>query len=199
MNNTRLLFGLFCAAALAQLGVPAWMIAEHERTLATGERFLFRTRPVDPYDAFRGRYVALSFEQGIYKTDDPGKLRRGLVVFALLESDEDGFARIAGLSESRPDSGAYIKTRIRDVRQERRMSPDGREREPIPGSWEIRLELPFERFYMEERLAPEAERVVRERSGAGRQDAYIAVRVRSGIAVIEDLFVGGKPIREFFD
>ena len=60
-----------------------------------------------------------------------------------------------------------------------------------------RLELPFERFYMEEELAPEAERVVRERSRGGQRDAYIAVRVRSGSAVIEDLFVGGKPIREF--
>jgi hypothetical protein len=45
---------------------------------------------------------------------------------------------------------------------------------------------------MEERKAPKAEQVYRENS----RNTYALVRVRDGVGVIEDLFVGDKPIRE---
>ena len=57
MKTSKLLIGCFALVAVAQLTVPAWMIVSHERTLLTGKVFKFRTAPVDPYDAFRGRYV----------------------------------------------------------------------------------------------------------------------------------------------
>ena len=55
MNKRNgILLGLVVVAA-AQLAVPAWMIAGRELTLREGQVFKFRTRPVDPADAFRGR------------------------------------------------------------------------------------------------------------------------------------------------
>jgi hypothetical protein len=50
---------------------------------------------------------------------------------------------------------------------------------------------------MPEDLAPRAERAYAEHSRRSGRDAYIEVRLRSGVAVIEDLYVGGKPIREY--
>ena len=61
MKPVNILFPLFIVVAVVQIAAPASMILRRERALDRGERFLFRTAPVDPYDAFRGRYVAPSF------------------------------------------------------------------------------------------------------------------------------------------
>lgn len=50
---------------------------------------------------------------------------------------------------------------------------------------------------MEESQAPEAEQAYREHSRRETRDAYVTVRVLYGMAVIEELYVDGKPIREF--
>jgi hypothetical protein len=49
---------------------------------------------------------------------------------------------------------------------------------------------------MEETKAPAAEKAYRESNRRGAQDAYVVLRVRDGAGVIENLFVGGKPIAE---
>jgi uncharacterized membrane-anchored protein len=61
MNMKKLQFALMLFAVLSffQLGMPVWMIANREMTLRDGKQFRFRVAPVDPYDAFRGRFVAL--------------------------------------------------------------------------------------------------------------------------------------------
>ncbi len=50
---------------------------------------------------------------------------------------------------------------------------------------------------MGEHLAPEAERAYREHSIGASGDAYVTVRVRDGHAVVEQLYIGGKPAAEF--
>ena len=47
-----------------------------------------------------------------------------------------------------------------------------------------------------EGAAPEAEAVYRARN-AGPSDAWVTVRVLGGRAVLEELYIGGKPVREF--
>ncbi|MGH8446703.1 MAG: GDYXXLXY domain-containing protein, partial [Solimonas sp.] len=57
-----LALGLLALACLLQWAVPATLAVQSEMTLRSGARYYFRTAPVDPADAFRGRYVALNFE-----------------------------------------------------------------------------------------------------------------------------------------
>jgi len=168
--------------ALAQLGVPLSMIAKRETALRTGKVFRFRTRPVDPYDAFRGRYVSVraAEESGPVMAGD--SCERHQKVYAVLEEDEDGFARIGGITTSRPEGDGYITVRAR-----------GR----AAAGQTIRVKMPFDRYYMNEELAPRAETAYREHSRREQHDAYIAVRVKSGFAVIEELHVGGKSIADF--
>ena len=59
------------------------------------------------------------------------------------------------------------------------------------------IRIPFDRYYLSEHDAPRAETTYREHSRRGSLDAYLVVRVRNGSAVLADLVVGGKPIREF--
>jgi len=178
---------LFAVVAAAQMAIPAMMIYEGERTLSRGELFKFRTAPVDPYDAFRGRYVSPAVEaenQSIPVNPDGDRdvLTVGGRVYVLLTRDEEGFASPESFSLTPPAEGSYIEARLRRVTSERAY-----------------VDLPLDRFYLPEEMAPQAETAYRQHSRRGRQDAFILVRIRAGHAVIEDLYVGGKPIREFIN
>ena len=173
---------VFICVALLQLAVPLSMISRREVTLRHGRQYRFKTAPVDPYDAFRGRFVALGMENNSGPPAAGAQFSRGQKAYALIEEDGEGFARIAEVSPTRPREGGYITARVRYA------SGDT-----------VHLGLPFDRYYMNERRAPQAERAYRDHSRRGNRDAYVAVRVRSGFAVLEELYVAGKPILEFLE
>jgi uncharacterized membrane-anchored protein len=170
---------LFAAMVLAQLGVPAWMIAGSESALSGGARYQFRTAPVDPEDAFRGKYVALAFKQNSCEVDSGVMLRRGMKVYAVIGQDSSGFACVTGIARKKPAGGDFVRVTV---------------------EWQngtsIRFRYPFDRYFMEEGKAPEAERLYREHSRVDEQGTYAVVRVKDGRAVIEDLVIGGAPVRE---
>jgi uncharacterized membrane-anchored protein len=176
--SRRWLLALAVTAA-AQIGVPAYMIAGRERVLHAGDVFRFRTGAVDPYDAFKGRYVALRFEQDRAKVPAGTTIESGQQVYVQIETGHDDFAEL-GLAQVDPPSGRpYLKLRASS------RSGDT-----------VYLTLPFDRFYMSEDLAPQAERAYREHGSGASRDAYVTVRVRDGVGVIENLYVGGKPIAD---
>jgi len=165
---------------LLQMAVPAGMIAGRELTLRKGEPFRFRTAPVDPYDPFRGRFVALNLEAARAPRPNGVELKYRQKVFALLAVDEAGFAYCSGIVVERPTEGDYLSARIASFDKE-----------------QVRLQLPFDRYYAEEQLAPEIERAYRANSRRDEQDAFIAVRVRQGRGVLEELYIGDLPVREY--
>jgi uncharacterized membrane-anchored protein len=180
MKTSKLLLGCFALMAAAQLAVPAWMIVSHEQTLRTGELLKFRTAPVDPYDAFRGRYVWLRLERDSLPVPAGAQWTSGQEVFALIETGTNGFSRLSELRATRPSDRPYLTVRVNWV-----------------AGQTAHLRVPLDRFYMEESLAPAAEKAYREHSRASQRTAYITVRIRDGSAVIEDLWIDGVPIREF--
>lgn len=196
MSRKNLIVTAFVCAAVVQLVVPLFMIAHREQTLRHGKQYRFKAAPVDPYDAFRGRYVAINVDvSGGTATNNWGwrnnvlvtnaaEIERGDRVFALIAETTNGFARIAGLTRTRPEGDGYIRTRVQWINTHGKQT-------------DASLDLPFDRYYMNEKKAPEAEKAYREHSGRTNQDAYVTVRVSSGFAVLEDLYVGGKPIREY--
>ena len=54
--NRRLMLMIALIGLAAQFGVMGHMIIRRELTLRRGRVCRFLTAPVDPYDAFRGRY-----------------------------------------------------------------------------------------------------------------------------------------------
>lgn len=176
------LSALFVITVLAQLAVPVSMIVSREITLREGSVYHFRTRPVDPYDAFRGRYVALGFEQQLVAVTNTTAYRSGRRVFVSLGTDTEGFAQLTGVSFLRPSAGAYLTTRVQYV----------------SGTSNVNVNLPFDRYYMNECDAPAAEQAYNMASRReGGKPAYVVVRVRHGMAVIEDLMVEDSPIRTY--
>jgi uncharacterized membrane-anchored protein len=169
MKSSRIVLALFVAAALIQFAVATSQLWRSELTLRTGRAYKFRTAPVDPY-------VALAFEQREALWDNQKTPSRGSTAFAVLGEDANGFAQVLRLTSLKPESGDYLRVKTGYSGKSNMVS----------------YRFSFERFYMEERKAPEAERVYREKN----RDTYALVRVRDGVGVIEDLFVGDKPIRE---
>jgi uncharacterized membrane-anchored protein len=181
MNKRAIILGVLGIVALAQLAVPVSMIVGHEWVLARGEVFKFRTAPVDPYDAFRGRYVSLAVEPTEVVMDYDVALTEHRPAYVLLDCDRDGFVKFVGASEKRPQAGAYIKVEVGSHLRY--------------GVYSVIL--PFDRYYMEESQAPAAEHAYREHSRGKTRDAYVTVRVLYGMAVLDELYVDGKPVREF--
>ncbi len=177
----KVIAGLFMITCVAQWSAPVSMIFKRERTLREGDVFLFRTAPVDPYDAFRGRYVYLNFDINTVTnlvgfTNMPVRAS----MLARLENDEDGFARIISLDERLDDTVPAIPVEVLSVYE---------------GT--VRLALPLDRFYMEETLAPKAERLYMRHSRNDSSNTYAVVRVYKHFPVIEDLIIDGRPVGEY--
>ncbi len=100
--TTQLRFGLFVLLALLQLSFPAKLVFDSNKVLWMGTELKFETRPVDPADPFRGRYVALNFAANQFEEKSASSWKRNDPVFVLLDQDAQGFARIKGLSAVRP-------------------------------------------------------------------------------------------------
>ncbi len=180
---------LFIPVVLAQLVVPALMIHQHETVLREGELYTFRTAPIDPRDPFRGEYVVLDLAAETGEWYCPW-LRSGGTdadIFASLGTDSLGFAMLTTLSDAAPEEPHLAVTVYFDE---------------ADTTFSVhRVSLPFDRFYMKEGEGARAEALMRPQwQGDVRiepLEAYALVRVYRGRAVVQDLVVGGKPIREW--
>jgi uncharacterized membrane-anchored protein len=181
MNKRYWIWWAFAVAVVAQLAVPAWMILSHERTLQAGQVFKFRTRPVDPADAFRGRYVWLNLEPGMVKLPEANQWRQGRKAFAVLDTDPNGFATVKRLDRACPkdEPAVQVRTMWTDVKK-----------------GEVHIDWPgLDRYYMAEGKAPAAEAAYRKHSNRTNQTCHVTVRIRGAQAAIENLFIEDQPIR----
>jgi uncharacterized membrane-anchored protein len=196
--STRVKVALLAGLSLLQLGATASSIVRYESTLRTGVLYRIPTAPVDPIDAFRGRYVAVRPAIVIpnpIAADSDALLQRiqaGEKGYVILAADADGFARAAAIRMERPPEGDYLE--ITSVFEQW-------SRDPQPNGAVTRngysLSFPFDRYYMNAARAPQAELRYAEaarRNAATR--AWVGVRVRNGIGVIEGLFVDGVRIED---
>ena len=180
------MLAVFAIVATAQLAVPVGMIAKREVILRHGRAYKFRTRPVDPYDAFRGRYVWLGFEQDHALWRAQNDAVRGKKAYALVEEGTDGFAVVRGVRPQPPAAGEYLEVRVNYWGWG-------------TNSGSVHFTMPFDRYYMEETKAPAAEQAYWQgnRRGQTNYNAYAVVRIRNGESVLENLYVDGHPIAEF--
>ena len=149
------------ALIIIQLFVPISRIVNKYNILKTGTEFKFRVNPVDPYDAFRGRYVSLNAPQELR---DKGK-------YGVIAIDTDGFANIISISDEKPASGHYVTS--------------------INRKW---FSLPIDRYYMDEKFAPKAERLTQRRAPGA--EAYVTARVKNGNLVVSGLYIDGAAIED---
>lgn len=181
MNRKKIIISLFIVAAVVQLAVPLSMIVKRETTLKNGRQVKFKTAPVDPYDAFRGRYVALRMEATTVPVEQADNWQRGERAHVIFGEDEKGFARFVKASREKPKGNDYISLEVNYVY----------------GGTNLNLRLPFDRYYMNEKDAPAAERAYNAHSRREQMDAYVTVRVLNGFAILEELYIADTPVVDF--
>ena len=187
MISKRIKFILYFVLCAVQLSVPVLQILKFEDVLRSGSAYKLRTAPVDPYDAFRGRYVALNYKDTKAKIKTGEKIEYEAPAYVTLQMDKDGFAQYVELTKVQPLYGDFL--RVADC-----YMGYGEENALA------HFNLPFDRFYMEESKAPRAETAYREhvkRRDDVETSAYVVLRVKDGRGVIEDLYIDNMPIREY--
>jgi len=182
--NRILRFALFVVVALVQLAMAGGAIVKSELALRTGEAFRFRIQPVDPVDAFRGRYVAIRFAVDHAPVADEAAVRPRKFIFVPIDVDADGYAALGRADVDPPADGAYLRLRAGVV------TPDE------DGNQQVWVQMPFRRFYLDEDLAPRAERAVWG-GRRGQREASVSVRIRHGVGVLEELYIDDVPIHQW--
>jgi uncharacterized membrane-anchored protein len=170
---------LFLAMCGAQWFVPGYMISEQEDIHKTGKTFRFKTEPVDPSDPFRGKYITLRFEADTFATQMSNDYEEDEKVFVLLNENKKGFAQIANISKTEPEYGAdYVTASV-----------------GFTSAGRVRVNYPFERFYLEESKAAPGEQVYREATANdSTQTAYAVVHVKNGKAALADVMINDRSI-----
>lgn len=177
----------FAIVMLLYLWFPFQMINSSQEVLQKGNLYRFKPEPVDPYDAFRGRYVELNFLTKAFtvspslKMPDPEQK-----VYVSLGKDSLGYAFFDQIHYDPPGEKDYIETTI--------SYSNGRE---------LHINIPenMQRFYLNEELAPQAEKVYRELARENRNAdtiaVYLDVRVLEGTVVMEELYFRDLPVGEY--
>ena len=177
MNKASRIFLIFAVVVFVlQWLVPATMIIGHEMVLEKGEEIKIRCQPIDPVDPFRGRYVSIRLDLALPDNfEQPADTHKQQHVFARLRLDEQGFAVVDEVLTDEPSTDLYVTGQVQ--------------------GWRKTFAIGLDRYYMNERLAPEAERLVR--SGI-REDSKVwaSVKIFKGRAVLSGLYVDGIAIEE---
>ena len=196
----RVIFVLIVCGILAQLVVLASLILQREITLRKGARVFFATAPVDPFDAFRGRYMRVSLpalSQHVSET----KFEAGQAAYAVIQCDSNAVGSIASLAAVKPSDGVYIRMRVRWCSPEWQTVTNGMKRSGKPdvttretGKYDVQFQPVADRFYVPEKVAPEVDALTFANRGRTNQQARACVRIYKGDAVLEDIQIGGKPL-----
>lgn len=182
--KTKYLIIAFAITAVLQVFAPLKMIYDSEATERHGAEYKFRTAPIDPSDPFRGKYITLSFDLDITSvpTKDTTWLRNE-PIYASLTKDSLGFAKIANVSREKPkDNADYIATTVGYYYGQ-----------------DLHINLPFDRFYMEEGKAYDAEVAYRNfnRDSITTKPTYALVAVKDGNAVLKNVIIDDMPIKDY--
>ncbi|MFC2114312.1 GDYXXLXY domain-containing protein [Bacteroidota bacterium] len=183
MNKKKIVVVIFVLVALVQLYIPAKMILDRENVLDTGNEFKFITAPIDPTDPFRGKYINLSYEDNLIEVQNEKDWVHNETIYVLLEIDSNGFAKNKSISKTKPaGSPDFIKAEVRSVTSN--------------GTNMLTIHYPFDRFYMEESKAYDAELAYSQSLKDTSKVTYAIVSIKNGDAVLKDVVIEGISISE---
>ncbi|MBK8489326.1 MAG: GDYXXLXY domain-containing protein [Saprospirales bacterium] len=183
MNSRKIRLSAFILLALVQLYVPAKMILDSEGVLSSGIDYKFKTAPIDPNDPFRGKYIRLSYADNIIDIQNEADWVQDEPVYVLLTTDDDGFAKNESVSKEKPaNDQPFLTAKVRYVTSD--------------GTNKLTIDYPFDKFYMEESKAYDAELVYRESLRDTSQMTYALGSIKNGEAVLKDVLIDGISIRE---
>lgn len=184
--KTIYIFILFVVVACIQLFVPAQVILSRESVLDNGQVFKFKTRPVDPNDPFRGKYITLNYAISAVKTKDT-LWERNEPLFVYLITDSLGYAKIDTICkhEILEKNNDYCKAKVGWYSKYNHT---------------LNINFPFNRYYMDETKAYDAEVAVRNRQRDSLPDnTHALVYIKEGEAVLNDVIIDEISIKDYVE
>jgi len=182
--DKKYLYLFFGLMVIAQLFVPIQMILSSENILTEGTAYKFKTVPRDPFDPFRGKFIRLRYEvertgMGVGNTTikTGGKKEP---IYALLSTDGEGYALIDTILFEKPDDVEYLKIDKYQI-----------------ANMKYYIDLPFDKFFMNEYLAQPAEDVVRSLRSDTTKTVYALVNVLDGRSVLKDVMINNTSIADY--
>jgi uncharacterized membrane-anchored protein len=182
MDRKKIIILAFALMVLAQFYVPFSMIWESENILLEGTPYKFRTEPIDPNDPFRGKYIVLGFRDNSCTVNDKTEWMPDETVYVTLEN-KDGYAHLKSLQKEEPQVQDFLKVRVSY------QSFDS-------GTNRVYLNFPFNKYYMEESKAFNAEQIYREKQLDTNLSTYALVYVKDGVGRLSDVKIGDSSIRD---
>ena len=180
-GSRNIIFALVMGLYLAY---PIWMISSYESILEGGEVYRFALVPVDPFDAFRGKFIDLRYDgTSAQIVGDPAAFSKGSLVYLNLIRDSLGYTSFEKAWSERPPLDNFLKARSISHSETN-----------------VYFKVPFDRYYLPEDYAPVAEEVYRNLAGrdsVGVVKAYVDVRIKNGKSVIEELYFENRPILDY--
>lgn len=178
MNYKNITIILFAVAALLQWMVPANMIFKSNKVIDIGKTFRFKVQPVDPAHPFAGRYMALRFTENRTPAKPDLKIEHGTGLYAEIVTKDNQYAGIRDVSLLPfTQTRDYIKITVKYH------DPDY-----------IYIEYPFERWYMKESKAIDAEKRLNAMLQDSTSTVYAEVKILNGSAVLQDVIVNNQSI-----
>lgn len=182
MKTIHIFIG-FIVIVMAQIFVPSQMIWKQENVLKSGNVYRFKTMPIDPTDPFRGKYITLNYEMNFFTVEDTSFVY-GDKILVYIEKNTNGFAKAFAVSKKPIDLDKdYVVAKVTGNH-----------------NGVVSFELPFNRFYMEETKAKDAELAYTEiNRDSLKQSVYAEVHVKEGRSVLKDVIIDGVPIQEYVE
>ena len=184
MKNKKYIFILFILVVLIQLFVPLNITFEHKNILKNGKEYKFEVAPIDPTDPFRGKYITLRYKNNTFMVKNYVSWKRNDDVYVLFSTDNKGFAKIKSISKKKPGNNKfYLKSTIIYLNYINK---------------EIIINYPFNRYYIGEYKAKKTEEIYRKYLNDSTKTIYALVKIKNGKAVIKDIRVNKKSIKQLF-
>jgi len=105
----------FVLFVLLQVALLLGVIAYRQYWVATGEKILLRTAPIDPRDIFRGDYVQLRYDISTLDLDGLGvkeSFKNNEKVYIILGKNPDGTFGATSVSKELPSGEKFIQGRV---------------------------------------------------------------------------------------
>ena len=201
MNKKTLIIAV---ALVAQVVAIGWLIWRYERVVSQGVEVRFACQAYDPYDPLRGRYLRTRVSEDCtnmaFQVCETNRYEFRNKLFARLESNgTNGLWRVAEVAEHPRAEGLWVRPKGSSVEYRIGWSERGKDekwenfsKRRERSGWKAVVTFP-DQLFVNEKLAPEAEKVLQKAAG---KSAVAVYRVYKGESVITDIEVEGKSVAE---
>ena len=202
MNKKTLIVAI---ALVAQVAAISWLIWRYERVVSQGTEVRFACQAYDPYDPLRGRYLRTRVSEDCtnmaFQVCETNRYQFHNKLSARLEPNgTNGLWRVAEVAVEPKAEGLWVRPRSSSIDYRLGWSDRGKDEK-----WEafnkrqttsgLKAVVTFpDQLFVNEKLAPEAEKVLRKHTG---KSAVAVYRVLDGEMVITDIEINGMPIAQF--